>query len=235
MNQQNQQNQVEHPRGWRKLMAKRWMYPAMYVIVAGLMLVMMWAYQSKVEQSISNQPAVPTGGEAKQPPTQQPLSDQQEMAEGTKDETMIWPFSENRETMMEIVKPFFEKDAPVHVREQALVEYEQTFTPHNGVDFARKDKQSFTVRSALSGKVTRVEKHPIFGQTIEMKHPNELVTVYQSLGDVLVTMNQQVSQGEAIGKSGQNEFEKDLGVHLHFEVRQQGNAINPEHWIPKQD
>jgi stage II sporulation protein Q len=51
--------------------------------------------------------------------------------------------------------------------------------------------------------------------------------VYQSLGEISVKAGDEVKQGALIAKAGRSELEKDLGVHLHFEVRENGTPVNP--------
>ena len=46
------------------------------------------------------------------------------------------------------------------VKQAAMVQYGDTFTPHMGVDFQDRMMQTFDVLAALSGKVTVVEKNP---------------------------------------------------------------------------
>jgi stage II sporulation protein Q len=96
-----------------------------------------------------------------------------------------------------------------------------------GVDLASADNKAFDVVAAMSGKVTLVEIHPTNGNVVEITHPNGLRTIYQSLGDVQVNNGDEVKQGTIIAKAGRNELEKDEGVHLHFEVRDNEKPVNP--------
>jgi stage II sporulation protein Q len=227
----NEQNQTKpKSAGWRKLLAKRWLFPVMYVAVAGIMLTLMWVYQQDMTDTV-NQTEV--GAVAKNDVVNgdQQTAKEQTLATNKPLETMIWPYLPD--TPIQVVMSFYDMGAPVAARQQALVEYDRTFIPHTGVDFARKDQKPFPVLSALSGTVTRIETHAVFGQLVEITHENNLVTVYQSLGRTDVKLNAQVKQGDIIGEAGRNTFEKNLGVHLHFEVRQNGAAVNPTQWIPK--
>jgi stage II sporulation protein Q len=228
----NEQNQMKpNSTGWRKLLAKRWLFPVMYVAVAGIMLTLMWVYQNDMIDSGQQQAAV-VSEKTDRPANNngQPTGDV--VAVNKPAETMIWPHLSDKP--VQVVLPFYDVEAPAAARQQALVEYDRTYVPHTGIDFARKDQKPFPVISALSGTVTRVETHPLLGQFIEITHENNLVTVYQSLSRSDVKPNAQVKQGDIIAQAGRNEFEKDLGVHLHFEVRQNGLAVNPTQWIPKQ-
>ncbi|MNC43758.1 Stage II sporulation protein Q [compost metagenome] len=146
-------------------------------------------------------------------------------------ETMQWPVKERGE--VEQIMSFYEDKAADNIKQAALVEYGDTFTPHLGLDLARQDDKDFDVLAALSGKVSLVEKNPLVGYQVEITHPNGLVTVYQSLSSVNVQKGADVKKGDVIAKAGRNELEKDHGTHLHFEVRQgaSGASVNPEQFL----
>ncbi|WP_342773120.1 M23 family metallopeptidase [Paenibacillus flagellatus] len=144
-------------------------------------------------------------------------------------ETMQWPVKDRNE--VELVMQFFDSKASSEVRQAAMIEYGDTLTPHVGVDFARQDDKPFEVVAAMSGKVTRVEKDAIVGSLVEITHQDGTVTIYQSLSDVKVAKDVQVKKGDVIASAGRNELEKDMGNHVHFEVRQNGTPVNPESLI----
>ncbi|MGI9861583.1 M23 family metallopeptidase [Moorella naiadis] len=91
---------------------------------------------------------------------------------------------------------------------------------HNGIDIQAPG--GTTVRAALDGRVVRVGQDPLLGQVVEIDHGRGLTTVYGTLGRVKVTRGQEVARGAVIatlagGKTAQ----------LHFEVRQDGRAVDP--------
>jgi len=69
---------------------------------------------------------------------------------------------------------------------------------------------------------------------------------YAGVGDVIVASvktaqpggmvkkGDVVTQGQILGKSGTNELDKDLGNHLHFEVYDNGQSINPNRYLNKE-
>lgn len=61
-----------------------------------------------------------------------------------------------------------------------------------------------------------------YGQYIVIQHPNGTQTVYGHLSQVFVSTGQTVTQGQAVGASGNTG--RSTGAHLHFEVR---GATNP--------
>ena len=87
--------------------------------------------------------------------------------------------------------------------------------------------------TVLNGTVTKVTEDDLLGKTVEVKHDNDYITVYQSLSEVSVKKGDVVTQGQIIGKSGTNEIDKDLGNHLHFEMYLNGAIVNPADYIDK--
>lgn len=144
-------------------------------------------------------------------------------------EEMILPVAENAQAKVKM--GFYNDAGSDQSKEASLVKYENTYWPHSGVDFAREDGKSFDVVAVMDGKVTRVEENPIVGHLVEVKHDNGLVTVYQSLSDVKVKEGQTISKGDSIARAGESDFEKDAGVHLHFEIRKDGQPLNPEQYL----
>jgi hypothetical protein len=95
---------------------------------------------------------------------------------------------------------------------------------HYGVDLALTTGDS--VFAAFDG-VIRICKYNYggFGNYIMVRHHNGLETLYGHLSKQLVKVGQHVKAGELIGLGGSTG--KSSGPHLHFEVRYQGNAIDP--------
>ena len=48
------------------------------------------------------------------------------------------------------------------------------------------------------------------GKTIQIKHDNGYVSVYQSLSEVTIKKGDSINQGQTIGKSGSNELDKEI-------------------------
>lgn len=131
---------------------------------------------------------------------------------------------------LDVSIPFYDTNASNEVKQAAMIQYNDQLTPHTAIDLKAKDGAAFDVLAALSGKVTAVEQNPVVGSLVEITHSNGLISVYQSLAEVKVTKGAEVKKGDVIAKAGRNEFEKEDGVHLHFEVRQVSDnaALNPE-------
>lgn len=218
---------------WKKVLSKRWVYPAAYVAAAAIILTLVWVYQDAGRKPMESTPASVT--DTVQLPDDEIVRDNApDQADATKTastEDLIWPVANASE--VSIVKPFYEKEGSAEDHQAAMVEYKDTFTPNTGIDLAREDDKPFEVKAALAGKVTRVEEHPLLGYVVEITHANNLKTVYESLTDVKVKQGAEVKQGDSIANAGRNEMEKDLGNHLHFAVYENGELVNPVTVLPK--
>ena len=132
---------------------------------------------------------------------------------------------------VKIVKNYYDYQGEESVQEDALVYYGNTYMQNSGVDYGLENE--FEVISILDGTVMEVNEDEIMGKTIKIKHSNDLISVYQSLGSVDVKVNDSVTQGMVIGKSGLSNVSRDLGNHLHFELYYQGKVLNPENCYDK--
>lgn len=212
------------PSAWRKLLSKKWTAPSAFMAAAAIIVTLMWIYGGADEASTT------TGNKSLEVSqgTDEGMdaainSDTLEVA--SSNETLQWPVLNHTE--LTVTAPFYDSGAPSEERQTAMVQTGNTFTPHMGIDLTSKNDKPFDVMAALSGKVTVAEQHPLIGHIIEIKHADGIVTVYQSLSDVQVKVGDEVKQGTLIAKAGRSELEKDLGSHLHFEVRENGKAMNP--------
>lgn len=145
------------------------------------------------------------------------------------EEAIIRPYSEDG---IAIVKNFYDYKAEDKTQQESLIYYGNTYLQNSGVDYSKQGEE-FEVVSILDGKVTNVTENTLLGKTVEITHDNGLVSVYQSLGEVSVTLDSEISQGQAIGKTGTANIATDLGNHLHFELIHNGENVNPEMYYDK--
>ncbi len=98
---------------------------------------------------------------------------------------------------------------------------------HSGLDFAAS--KGTPVFSAGKGVVSFVGSKPGYGNVVEVTHSNGLVTRYAHLSSFLSEKGQAVNTGTPIAKVGSTG--RSTGPHLHFEVRDGDNAINPKAFL----
>lgn len=104
------------------------------------------------------------------------------------------------------------------------------WTTHKGMDIRAED--GAPVRASLDGVVLSVEQDSMMGNVVTLQHEGDLVTVYASLGDVLVSTGDAVLRGQTIGSVGNTSIaEAARGTHLHFEVLYMGAYKDPRNMM----
>ena len=94
---------------------------------------------------------------------------------------------------------------------------------HSGLDF--KGPVGTPILAAADGRVTYAAVMSGYGNCMEITHANGLVTRYAHLSGFNVSLGQQVKRGIQIARMGSTG--RSTGPHLHFEVRLNGQAVNP--------
>ncbi|MFD1953917.1 peptidoglycan DD-metalloendopeptidase family protein [Paenibacillus thailandensis] len=220
--------------GWKRLLSKKWVTPAAFLAAAAIIVTLMWIYQGAdtTSKTSTTTPSEATEGTAGGEATAAPQDEEAIVDALPGNEKLEWPVL-NRDKLDEVLS-FYDSEAGEEERAAAVVQSGDTFTPHVGVDLSDPNGETFDVVAALSGKVSHVEKHPTNGNVVEIDHGNGLVTIYESLSDVSVAEGDEVKQGSVIAKAGRSDAERDLGVHVHFEVRVNGEAKNPAELMEQQ-
>lgn len=127
---------------------------------------------------------------------------------------------------------FYDSKDDEKTQEKSITYYEGTYIQNKGIDYVSEN--TFKVYSILDGKVISITEDDINGKTIKIEHSNNLISIYQSVDEILVSENDTVSLGEEIAQSSTNKFNSDLGNHLHFELYSNNEAINPEEYFNKE-
>jgi len=96
---------------------------------------------------------------------------------------------------------------------------------HKGIDIAG----SGTVMAADNGRVTLAGWDGDYGKAIIIDHGNGMQTLYGHLSTINVKVGDVVEQGKQIGVKGSTG--DSTGVHLHFEVHQNGRVQNPMRFL----
>jgi murein DD-endopeptidase MepM/ murein hydrolase activator NlpD len=103
---------------------------------------------------------------------------------------------------------------------------------HAGVDLAAP--AGTPIWAAMGGQVIRAGWNGGYGNYTCIYHGTYagqgFATCYAHQSAILVTVGQQVRQGEVIGRVGTTGA--STGNHLHFEVRLDGKPVDPVPWLP---
>jgi len=100
---------------------------------------------------------------------------------------------------------------------------------HTGLDMAVPI--GTPVVAAHDGIVKKTGWMGGYGLTIIIQHYDGRETLYAHLSEILLEENEEVSMGQIIGLSGNTG--RSTGPHLHFEVRFENIALNPEDFLPE--
>lgn len=98
---------------------------------------------------------------------------------------------------------------------------------HKGIDWATPTGTA--VMASSGGTVSVAGWQNGYGYVIYINHPDGRQTRYGHLSKILVSAGQKVQQGQKIALSGNTG--RSTGPHLHFELRINGQAVNPLNYL----
>lgn len=193
---------------------KRIIFPSIYLLALGIIVICIYIVGESMSNYLEKNKEVDY--------TKKEVFEQKEpvMAEETK---IIKPYKDEN---VKIGKTFYDYQADATEQEKSIIFYENTYMQNSGVDYT--NDKDFEVISVLDGEVIDVKTDKVLGNIVEIKHENDLITVYQGLGKVNVKKEDKVVQGQSLGLSGTTELNPDYKSYLHFEVFHKGELLNPE-------
>ena len=106
---------------------------------------------------------------------------------------------------------------------------------HTGIDIAAEEGAE--VYAGADGQVTNVYYDNYYGKSVEITHPDGIVSVYSNLdGETInVKVGDTVKTGARIGKIGDTSLtELADEAHLHFAVKVNGVNVNPLDYITEE-
>lgn len=98
---------------------------------------------------------------------------------------------------------------------------------HTGLDIATSSGTPISV--VADGTVTCAQYSGAYGNLVKVSHGNGVETWYAHTSKMYVTVGQEVKAGDiiaAVGSTGNS-----TGPHLHFEIRINGNHVNPQNYM----
>ncbi len=99
---------------------------------------------------------------------------------------------------------------------------------HGGIDIGKP--YGTPIYASLSGTVIVSKYQSDYGNFVMIDHGNGLQTLYAHNSKNLVTAGQTVTAGEKIAEIGSTGT--STGNHLHFEVRVNGERVEPRNYLP---
>lgn len=102
---------------------------------------------------------------------------------------------------------------------------------HNGIDLAAPT--GTPVYATADGIVSRANRFSSYGLYVSIEHGAKLQTRFAHLSKLAVADGQRVKKGDVIGYVGSTG--RSTGPHLHYEVRVDGQAVNPIPYMVESD
>ncbi|VAW91829.1 Peptidase, M23/M37 family [hydrothermal vent metagenome] len=98
---------------------------------------------------------------------------------------------------------------------------------HSGIDFA--GKLGSDIVAVASGVVTFAGRRSGYGNLVEVNHGKGYSTRYGHALSINVQVGDTVKKGQVVAKMGTTG--RSTGPHVHFEVLNNGRAVNPKRYI----
>lgn len=98
---------------------------------------------------------------------------------------------------------------------------------HAGIDF--RSEVGAPIRATGAGKVIAAGYSGGYGNMVEIDHGQGIITRFGHMSRILATVGQHVELGDVIGEAGSTG--RSTGPHLHYEVRRDGQAIDPMRFL----
>ncbi|WP_246483853.1 M23 family metallopeptidase [Heyndrickxia vini] len=212
-------------KGKKSFFKKRWVYPAIYLASAALIISAIFWYQSSGNQTAKNEFGMQGDKQGKNGYKNPAVE------VGKSVENFKWPVKNTEQAQID--KEFYDEKASEDKQEAAMIVYGTTYQPNRGIDITMKDAKDFEVVAALSGTVSKVEDDSVLGNVIEIQHEDGVVTQYQSIKDYKVSVGDKVKQGQVIATASTSQLSEKAKTHLHFEIRKDNIAVNPVSYFDK--
>ena len=211
-------------KSFKRFFKKRWVYPAVYLASAAIILTGVLWFQGSGEQGTDQL------DQATDNPSRQ-FNDEPAVEVNSSLERFVMPMEDVENSVVKM--QFYDNKSDKAEQEAAIVVYNNQYHPNTGINIAAKDGKEFDVIASLSGEVTTVKEDSLLGNVIEIEHDNGIVTQYQSIKNIKVKAGDMVKQGDQIATAGTSQFNKPLGVNVHFEIRKDGIPVNPLDYFDK--
>jgi len=98
---------------------------------------------------------------------------------------------------------------------------------HEGLDFTASTGTA--IYAAAGGIVSTSEQTPDYGKIVKIDHGSGLETRYAHASTLLVKVGQRVAKGQKIAEVGSTG--RSTGPHLHYEIRLNGNPLDPRKYL----
>ncbi len=100
---------------------------------------------------------------------------------------------------------------------------------HEGLDFPANT--GAPILAAADGIVSAADQTPDYGNIVKINHGSGLETRYAHASKILVKVGERVTKGQQVALVGNTG--RSTGPHLHYEIRLNGNPLDPRQYLHK--
>lgn len=144
------------------------------------------------------------------------------------EEKLTKPFTDEK---VAISNNYYDYQSTEEEQQSSILYHNNMYIQNTGINY--QSDNSFDIVSVLAGEVIEVEEKELLGKSVTIRHDNELISVYQSLGEVVVKKGDKVQTGQVIAKSGSCDLITSSKNNLHFELYVNGTIADPENYYGK--
>lgn len=105
--------------------------------------------------------------------------------------------------------------------------FERRARMHEGLDYAAP--AGTPILACAEGRVLRTGTSTTYGRFVEIEHANGVTSFYAHMSRISASQGDVVAAGDLIGAVGSTG--RSTGAHLHFEIRRNGQQVNPESFL----
>src|SRR5699024_3996226 len=208
---------------WSRIFRKKWFFSAVNISVAAILLTAVVC-----SQNVDNQDHDAEENQEASDHYTPDLYDEDAESVMEQSENIKMPVTDQEKA--EIVTKFYDASAEQEDKENALVFHNNRYYQSTGIDITLEEDESFDVVASLSGQVEDVNEDPIPGNVVTLSDGSDVMTYYASMDDIKKEVGDEVKQGDELGTAGNNLLGKDIGPHVHLELRKSGQSLNPEEY-----
>ena len=140
------------------------------------------------------------------------------------DDVLIRPYQTDK---INVIKRFYDEDN----KEMGIIFFNDTYIQSTGILYSSENE--YNVVSILDGEVINIRKDDLLGNTVEIKHTDNLISSYQGLQNVYVKKGDHINQNTIIGKAGKIKLNETYDNALLFELIKDGHFVNPDKYFDK--
>ena len=140
------------------------------------------------------------------------------------DDVLIRPYQTDK---INVIKRFYDEDN----KEIGIIYFNDTYIQSTGILYSSDNE--YNVVSILDGDIINIRKDDLLGNTVEIKHSDNLISSYQGLQNVYVKKGDHINQNTIIGKAGTIKLNETYNNALLFELIKDGHFVNPDKFFDK--